>query len=133
MGNPFRDVFRMMNPRPSMQNINMRTTLVLFDLDGTLLDHRAASRAGAAALHDAVRATAPLDQFGAAWEAALDRHYARFLAGEVTFEGQRRARVREVIDDSCSDASADRAFASYLSAYEAAWSLFPDVLPCLER
>jgi hypothetical protein len=38
-----------------------------------------------------------------------------------------------VIDGSLSDVAADRIYAEYLREYERAWSLFPDVLPCLDR
>ena len=107
--------------------------VVLFDIDDTLFDHRAAERAGAVALHRSVDARAPVEQFVSAWSAALDRQFARYLAGEVSFEGQRRERIREVVDASLTDVAADKMFAGYLAAYEAAWSLFPDVLACLDR
>ena len=107
--------------------------VVLFDIDDTLLDHRAAERAGASALHRLVGAAAPLDAFLAAWSVALDRHFSRYLAAEISFHEQRWARVREVVDATLSDREAERVYADYLSAYEGAWSLFPDVLPCLDR
>ncbi len=106
--------------------------IVLFDIDDTLLDHEGANRAAANALHRAVRPVMPLDEFVSAWSAALDRHFARYLAGEVSLQEQRRARVREVMDQALPDQEADRVYASFLSAYEAGWSLFPDVLPCLD-
>ncbi|HEY2925187.1 MAG TPA: HAD family hydrolase [Candidatus Eisenbacteria bacterium] len=106
--------------------------LILFDLDGTLLDHEAAERSAATLLHGRINTPTPLDEFLAQWDAALEHHFARFLAGEVSYQGQRRERVRELIDASLSDGDADRLFAHYLTAYEAGWSLFSDVLPCLD-
>jgi putative hydrolase of the HAD superfamily len=40
--------------------------------------------------------------------------------------------MREVIDASLSDGAADGLFANYLANYEARWSLYSDVLPCLD-
>jgi putative hydrolase of the HAD superfamily len=107
--------------------------VVFFDIDDTLVDHATAARAGAVALHGHVRARAPVEQFVTAWSAALDRNFPRYLAGELTFQGQRRERIREVVDAALTDEAADHVFAGYQSAYEAAWSLFPDVAACLDR
>jgi len=41
--------------------------------------------------------------------------------------------VRETVDGSLSDADADRIFRVYMEAYQAAWALFPDVNPLLDR
>ena len=106
--------------------------LILFDIDDTLLDHGAAARAGAIALHESVGASVSVEEFVSLWGAALERHIARYLAGEVTYQEQRRARIREVVDVTLTDAGADRLFENYLAAYEAGWSLFPDVTACLD-
>jgi putative hydrolase of the HAD superfamily len=107
--------------------------LVLFDIDDTLVDHGAASRSAAIALHGTVDTALHVDDFVSSWSAALDRHYERYLRGEIGFNEQRRARVRDVVGPSLSDDSADEVFARYLAAYENAWRLFPDVLACLDR
>ena len=44
-----------------------------------------------------------------------------------------RARVREAINADCSDEESAEVFRDYLADYAAAWSLFPDVLPCLDH
>jgi putative hydrolase of the HAD superfamily len=106
--------------------------LVLFDIDGTLFDHDAAEQSAARLLHESIGARAPLHEFLARWSAALEHHFARYLAGEISYQGQRRERVRELIDASLSDRAADQLFANYLADYEASWSLYPDVLPCLD-
>jgi putative hydrolase of the HAD superfamily len=105
---------------------------VFFDIDDTLLDHAAAARAGAMALHRNIGAQVPVEQFVSDWAAALDRNFPRYLAGELSFQGQRRQRIREVVDAELTDEAADAVFLGYQEAYEAAWALFPDVLPCLE-
>lgn len=106
--------------------------LVLFDLDDTLLDHAAALRSAATLLHGTVGSSMSLEEFLARWDEALERHFARYLAGEVSYQGQRRDRVRELIDASLSDEAADRLLTSYLAEYAASWSLYPDALPCLD-
>ena len=108
-------------------------TAILFDIDGTLLDHDAAERAGTIALHRKTKSRLPVDEFRSRWSAALEHHFERYLQGYITYEEQGRSRVREVIDGSLSDVAADRTYAEYLREYEQAWSLFPDVLPCLDR
>jgi putative hydrolase of the HAD superfamily len=106
--------------------------LVLFDIDDTLLDHGTAERSAATFLYKSVGASVPLEEFLVKWTAALERHFARYLMGEVSYQGQRRDRVREMVDPSLSDETADRIFAGYLASYETSWSLFSDVLPCLD-
>jgi putative hydrolase of the HAD superfamily len=106
-------------------------TVIFFDIDGTLLDHAGAERASATALHRALGAALPVEEFLSRWSAALEREFARYLKGEITYQAQGRARVRAVIDPSLADDTADRIYAQYLAGYEEAWSLFPDVLPCL--
>jgi len=105
--------------------------IIFFDIDGTLLDHAGAERASATALHQALGAALPVEEFLSRWSAALEREFARYLKGEITYQAQGRARVRAVIDPSLADDTADRIYAQYLAGYEEAWSLFPDVLPCL--
>jgi len=107
--------------------------VVLFDLDGTLVDHEAGARAGAIAVHERLGLEGGSEAFCAAWRAALERHYARYLEGHLSFEEQRRARVREVVDATLDDRAADEMFDVYLTAYEAAIPLFGDALVCLDR
>jgi putative hydrolase of the HAD superfamily len=107
--------------------------LVLFDIDDTLVDHSAASHSASIALHRMLDNVHPEDEFVRSWAASLDRHYERYLKGEIGFEEQRRARVRDVVESTLTDEAADAIFACYLTAYENAWALFPEVLPCLHR
>lgn len=57
----------------------------------------------------------------------------RFLAGELSFQEQRRHRLRDIFKSPLSDADADSYFETYLTLYEADWRLHDDVLPCLAR
>jgi putative hydrolase of the HAD superfamily len=107
-------------------------TWILFDIDATLMDHEGAFRAGTAALHGHSVAHTDLADFTARWSAAHERNFDRFLAGELTHEEQRRARVRDTFGESVTDAEAEQLFGVYVGAYENAWALFDDVLHCLD-
>lgn len=106
--------------------------LVIFDLDDTLIDHTTAYRGATDQLRHHIGSPLPLDEFMALWSAAHRRYFDRFLLGDLTYEEQSRARLREVVDASLTDAQADWLFARYIDAYQEAWSLFPDVEPCLQ-
>jgi putative hydrolase of the HAD superfamily len=109
---------------------------VLWDVDDTLFDYTGADSAGLArqlADHGtAERYGSPEDAL-ALWRRVTDRQWARFAAGEVSFQGQRRDRVREFLSEpGLTDAAADAWFDQYVHHYRAAWALFPDVLPALD-
>lgn len=103
----------------------------MFDLDDTLVDHSSALRTGAVALADAAQVDTPPDEFAARWKAIHAEKYPRYLRGELTYEDMCRERIWESINASLSREVADAFFATYMSAYQAAWRLFDDVLPCL--
>jgi putative hydrolase of the HAD superfamily len=109
---------------------------VVWDVDDTLFQYTAAEQA---ALRGQVVAEGLGDVFEsvesavARWREATHRQWARFVAGEVDFEGQRRDRVRVFLGEpALTDAESDGWFQQYLTRYEAAWALFPDVLPVLD-
>ncbi len=106
--------------------------VILFDLDETLLDHRSTERAAATALHRIAGAAGSVDSFVAAWSAALERCFQRYLAGELSYDEQRRARVREVLGPLGDDA-VDHLLERYLDSYLAGSTLFSDAVPCLDR
>lgn len=101
---------------------------IFFDLDDTLLDHKAACTVGARALHQRLGIDLSPDAFVCRWEASLQRQFDRYLRGELSYEQQRLERVREVVDAGLTDREAEEWFRVYLAAYEASWTLFPDVL-----
>jgi putative hydrolase of the HAD superfamily len=106
---------------------------ILFDLDDTLVDHTTAFVAATATLYRTIDSPLSLEQFSATWTASLRRHFDRYLAGELSYDEQRRARVREVIDGTLSDDAVDQVISVYLASYEAHWSLFPDVESALDK
>jgi putative hydrolase of the HAD superfamily len=105
--------------------------LILFDLDDTLLDHSTAMRSAALSLWSRVDTQLAPEQFFDAWRRAQANHYPRYLRGELTYQEQRRARVRDSIDPSIDDIRADALFDFYFSHYQEAWSLFSDTIECL--
>ncbi len=104
-------------------------TAILFDLDSTLIDHASAS---APAVRDwGTELGLPTDGIAERWETLSSRHYARYQAREISFQGQRRERVRDLLGRDLSDGEADELFAGYLRRYEAGWTMYADTLPCL--
>ncbi|MFD6974915.1 HAD family hydrolase [Streptomyces sp. NPDC059979] len=109
---------------------------VLWDIDDTLFDYTGADAVGLAGQLAAARIA---ERYGtpaqalALWRAITDRHWARFAAGEGTFQGQRRDRVREFLDEpGMTEDEADAWFDRYVEHYKAAWTVFPDVVPALD-
>ncbi|MEU6863189.1 HAD family hydrolase [Streptomyces sp. NPDC046876] len=109
---------------------------VLWDIDDTLFDYTGADTAGLArrlAEDGLDRRYGTPAQALARWREATARHWDRFAAGEVSFQGQRRDRVRDFLDEpAMDDDTADAWFERYVEHYQAAWTVFPDVLPALD-
>ncbi|OUE27259.1 HAD family hydrolase [Clavibacter michiganensis] len=129
----------------------MTLRLVLLDLDDTLVDHRGAVADGITA-HLAARGlvdasdAAERDRAVALWVALEEEHYHRYLAGELDYQGQRRARVRGFLaawgsDDATDlavaiaddDAATDAWFGGYLAGYEASWRTLPGAVAALDE
>ncbi|MFF9345703.1 HAD family hydrolase [Streptomyces sp. NPDC014734] len=109
---------------------------VLWDIDDTIFDYSGADRAGMRAhleQEGLPAGYADAEQALDAWREITGVHWARFAAGETDFQGQRRDRVREFLARALDDTEADDWFDRHAAHYEAAWSLFPDVLPVLDR
>jgi len=112
---------------------------VLFDLDGTLVDHRSAADTAVgkwAATHGGA-SVAEGDAFALEWSRLEALHFAAYLKGEVTFQGQRRRRIAEFLEflrrPVPDDDALDRLFDSYLELYEGGWVAYGDVVPSLDR
>ncbi|BBB01219.1 putative hydrolase [Actinacidiphila reveromycinica] len=114
----------------------MRVRGVLFDVDGTLFDYAAAEAAGLRA-HLGAEPVAGLGSEGEAlarWRALMVEEYGRFLAGEVDFAAQQRARVRRFLGrPGLSDAEASAWFGRYAARRDLAGTAFADAEPVLRR
>ncbi|MFE9796424.1 HAD family hydrolase [Streptomyces goshikiensis] len=109
---------------------------VLWDIDDTLFDYTGADRAGLARHLEqegiAERYGSPAEAL-ARWRRITEVHWARFGAGEVTFDGQRRDRVRDFLGaPRLTDEEAEVWFGRYVAHYRTAWVVFPDVVPVLD-
>jgi putative hydrolase of the HAD superfamily len=111
---------------------------LLFDLDGTLLDHDTAAEV---ALIEALQTMPGLHDVDHAharrrWKQLEELAMERYLAGEITFTGQRRLRVTLLATElglgTWDAPRADAWFAGYLRHYETAWRIYPDVRPGLD-
>ena len=109
---------------------------VIFDLDNTLFDHTASATY-------AVRTWVPelggvlSDELVEQWFVIEEDQYDRFLAGELTHQGQRRGRLRAFLPVlgrpvPSTDAELDEVFAGYLQQYRDNWIAYPDARPALE-
>jgi putative hydrolase of the HAD superfamily len=113
----------------------MAIKAVVWDVDDTLFDYTTADSEG---MRAHLVAEGLLDGYGSAeqalarWREITEAQWARFAAGEVDFVTQRRDRTRVFLGRDLTDAEADDWFERYLAHYEAAWALFPDVLPVLD-
>jgi putative hydrolase of the HAD superfamily len=112
--------------------------VVLFDLDDTLFAHRAAVARGIEAHMRVVGhpfGTMDTASAVALWHELEERHYHAYLAGELDFEGQRRARARDFAARHGLTLDGDAAgawFASYFEHYIDGWTLHDDALPTLD-
>lgn len=105
--------------------------VLLFDIDGTLIDHERAEAEAVALLQRRLGIVEDEAAFLLRWHERLEFHYDRYLAGELTQVEQRRCRFRDVVSGSLSDAECDRLSAEYLDDYLARCRPYDDVLPAL--
>ena len=113
--------------------ISSQGMVIFFDVDGTLIDHDRAEAIAVAAFRGKIQSVEDATRLLLRWRRAFDRHYSRYLAGELSIQQQRRERFREVFDPSLSDAAADQMSASYIDEYLAACDLYSDVKAALAR
>jgi putative hydrolase of the HAD superfamily len=121
---------------PVTQVFGIRMMIIL-DIDDTVLDHSGAEEDAATRFgrEFADRITGYEEaSFASMWRAASERHIVAFLAREISFQEQRRRRMREISGNkSMSAEEADFLFDAYLRHYEDSWRAFPDVVPFLEK
>lgn len=109
--------------------------VVLFDLDDTLMAHRAAVVAGITLHMRELAYTGDVAAASGLWHDLEEQHYHSYLAGRLTFEGQRRARARDFAiahGDELDELAAGAWFDRYFERYRESWSLHDDALPALD-
>jgi putative hydrolase of the HAD superfamily len=107
---------------------------VVFDLDGTLLDHDAAALAGLRAWLPTVGARGDLEPYERTWFGMLDRYFPAARAGQITWAQNRELRMRDfaaetglAILDPVVEAR------TYVEAYQGNWTAFPDAVGAVRQ
>jgi putative hydrolase of the HAD superfamily len=108
--------------------------LIFFDIDATLLDHERAEKLGSLDFFKGHIDNLHLseNQFIRLWKTLPDKYFEKFLAKELSFQEQRRMRIKDLFGHHLSNEQADNKFNDYLSLYKRNWSAFKDVAPCLK-
>ena len=112
-------------------------SVVMFDIDDTLFAHHSSVLAGLTRFR--ARLGPPFDEgddraASEYWERLADKHYRRYLSGELTHIEQRRERARDFVaqfGQHLDDSEADAWYDVYLAEYTKAWMLHGDTLACL--
>ena len=110
-------------------------TAVGFDLDGTLFDHEGAARSAIVTFLTTREWIHPGDA-GVAWLQLEDVHFHEYTAGSISFQEQRRRRMRGLLDSIGLEPDAhdvDGLFADYLDHYRSAWVPYSDVAATLSE
>lgn len=102
-----------------------------FDLDGTLFDHRGSATDGVRLFLDGLGVD-PTEAVLGLWFAVEEAEFEAWRAGRISFQEQRRRRLRNVLtalDIGFDDepGGLDLLFEQYLIEYRRAWRLFADV------
>ncbi|WP_163581885.1 HAD family hydrolase [Gracilibacillus saliphilus] len=108
--------------------------MIFFDIDATLLDHDKAERLAAIDFYkkNSDELASSEKDFVDLWFALSKKYFEKFLSGEVTFQEQRRMRIKDLFGHHLNDQQADNIFNYYVVLYKRNWSAFEDVIPCLK-
>ena len=110
--------------------------MVIFDLDGTLIDHIGSATKALERWLPELGETLT-EELIAAWFMAEEKHFPAWRSREITFAEQRQRRLRDFLPFIArpvgDDKQLDEIFYGYLRHYEAAWACFDDVEETMER
>ena len=109
--------------------------MIFFDIDETLFDNKGAQDCAALKLYSEFQELHKIydeSAFPQRWEAVTEEYVQQFLAHKISFQQQRRNRLRKIFQKDFTNRAADELFAVYLEFYEDHWQLFDDVIPCLD-
>ncbi len=67
------------------------------------------------------------------WNEVTGNFIQLFVQNKISFQEQRRFRLKEIFQKEIEDQKADEIFKVYLKSYEDSWLLFDDVIPCLDN
>src|SRR4051812_47681064 len=103
-----------------MRNPKRNPKAILLDLDDTLIDTRTGTRLALKDYHGSHGHLmgGGLERLEALWDLGIKRHFPRYVSGEISFQDQRRWRLREVFErPEMPDAEADDLFQGYMRHY----------------
>jgi len=107
---------------------------ILFDLDETLLDQQGASSVALREFYREKCRGMDWEEVETRWNNCLKYHFIKYEKGEITFQQQRRCRIRDIFEDqNIPDDLADELFGTYLKYYEGNYRLFPEVKELLSQ
>ncbi len=109
--------------------------LIVFDIDGTLINHEFAVKKALGSIHNKIAENISLETFTNIWNKKQQEYVNLYLENKLTWEGQRLLRVKESFKEGnikLNDKEAKEIFLLYLKQYENNWKLYEDVLPALE-
>ncbi|HPR42367.1 MAG TPA: HAD family hydrolase [Candidatus Methanofastidiosa archaeon] len=103
---------------------------VIFDIDGTLLDHgKAQSHALEGFYRHLGLDDSGFDDFARLWKSIGKRYFDEYADGLVSLREQRILRIKRIFDHYGRDIGDDDAyglFDTYLSFYKEHWALYPE-------
>lgn len=116
----------------------MNCGALLLDLDDTLIDTRQGTSLALRDFHGTHghQIGIPCDQVEAIWDRSIKTHFPRYIRGDLSFQDQRRWRIRDIFGrPAMPEAEADALFNAYLSHYSVITSFptmcFPCWTPCM--
>src|SRR5699024_1616020 len=111
---------------------------IIFDLDDTLVDARAAFEVAIDRSFRALFADISDEQSAIAlhlWRTDVEGHYRAYTRGELAYNEQREARLRHIVDELGLSAptpeQVDLWVKTWDAGFRAGWAAFPDVGPTL--
>lgn len=108
---------------------------LLLDLDDTLIDTRQGTSLALRDFHGSHgdQIGISLEKVVAIWEHSIKTHFPRYISGELSFQDQRRWRIRDIFArPEMGEVEADTLFKAYLAHYAHHYILFDDVLSFLD-
>ncbi len=114
-----------------------RIRAIGFDLDGTLFDHQGSANTGVTVFLKTL-GLEPSDEALKLWFGAEEEAFEEWRAGRISFQEQRRQRLRIVLpalgfDVEDKPPGLDQLFERYLVEYRAAWAAFQDTARVLDQ
>ncbi|MEK6193332.1 MAG: hypothetical protein N2F24_03760 [Deltaproteobacteria bacterium] len=104
--------------------------MILFDIDETLFDNSGAEIKASKRFYQKTKGLdhfEDLDDFVGQWRATTETYLQMFIDRRLSFQEQRRRRLRDIFRQPFSDEEADALFKKYLLYYEESWPpLRPD-------